>query len=180
MTQVISTGKKPSERLVRWARWVAIAGRIAFGLLFLWASSSKILDPLAFLSNVYQYQILPVPVAQVFAVVLPWTELLLGACLVSGFFPWGAWFTCIGMFLMFSVAHASIIVRGMEIDCGCGISTGAEHITIWTMLRSILFLGLSILGLVLARIGSPKRGADKDKPAKQPVESDRVLEEKVA
>jgi uncharacterized membrane protein YphA (DoxX/SURF4 family) len=59
-------------------------GRVVLGAVFIFASVDKILHPDAFAVIIKNYQILPVKLISLAAVVLPWLELILGISLIAG------------------------------------------------------------------------------------------------
>jgi uncharacterized membrane protein YphA (DoxX/SURF4 family) len=93
--------------------------RLLLGAVFLYASYDKILNPEAFAQAVYNYQILPDAVVNLTALALPWLELLLGLCLVTGVWLPGATVTSAGLLLIFIAALVFNQVRGLDIHCGC-------------------------------------------------------------
>jgi len=113
---------------------IIIIIRVFLGVLFIYASIHKILHPAAFAEAVSNYQILPGYLVNIFAVILPWLEIMVGICLVTGIFLFGA--TTLGflMLLTFFGALAFNLVRGLNIDCGCfSQTTGSvvDHATMW-------------------------------------------------
>ncbi len=58
--------------------------RIILGGIFVYASTDKILHPAAFAEMIYNYQIVPDFLINLSALVLPWLELFIGVCLISG------------------------------------------------------------------------------------------------
>ncbi len=119
--------------------------RIFMGLVFLYASYDKILNPEAFAKAVFNYQILPDTAVNIAALVLPWLELLIGLSLVAGIWLEGS--TVISTSLM-AIFISSLIfnqIRGLDINCGC-FSTDAtdDYISIWTIIRDVLFFLFSL------------------------------------
>lgn len=119
--------------------------RIFMGLVFLYASYDKILNPEAFAKAVFNYQILPDTAVNIAALVLPWLELLIGLSLVAGISLEGS--TVISASLM-AIFISSLIfnqIRGLDINCGC-FSTDAtdDYISIWTIIRDVLFFLFSL------------------------------------
>ena len=98
-------------------RWIILTFRIILGIVFLYASFDKISDPGSFAGNIQNYQMLPYSVTNLFAILLPWVELYVGACLILGIFVDGATLLSIGMMVMFVVALTQAIGRGLDIEC---------------------------------------------------------------
>ena len=122
------------------------AARIILGAIFLYASFDKILHPQTFAEAIYNYQILPDSMINLTALVLPWLEALLGACLLAGVWMPGASVISTGLLGVFIGALIFNEVRGIDIHCGCFSteSTGEPTGMLWTALRDMLFLAVSI------------------------------------
>jgi uncharacterized membrane protein YphA (DoxX/SURF4 family) len=101
------------------AGWATLLARLLLGAVFLYASFDKIADPGAFAKAVYNYQILPDSAVNIVAVTLPWVELLLGVCLIAGFWLPGATILSTGLLILFVSAMAYNEVRGLDVHCGC-------------------------------------------------------------
>ncbi|MFZ0727407.1 MAG: cation diffusion facilitator family transporter [Desulfobacterales bacterium] len=123
---------------------VLLALRLLLGIMFLYACYDKILHPQAFAQAVYNYQILPDMAVNLTALVLPWLELLLGLCLVTGLWLPGATMASTGLLLVFIGALVFNHVRGLDIHCGCfSTETTAGPADLWTVARDIGFLAVS-------------------------------------
>ncbi len=96
-----------------------LLARVALGILFVWASIDKALHPAAFAEIVNNYQLLPGGIINIFALVLPWLELLCGLALIFGILirPSAAWIAV--MLVMFIAAVSLALSKGINIDCGC-------------------------------------------------------------
>ena len=126
--------------------------RIALGGVFIYAAVPKIADPVAFAGSVAAYRILPYFWNYFAAAVLPFLELICGVLLVLGIrVRTGA--LIIGVLnLVFMVALASAIVRGLDIDCGC-FRQGGEKTTPWLALaRDAVFLAMTAAVLRYERL----------------------------
>jgi uncharacterized membrane protein YphA (DoxX/SURF4 family) len=105
----------------RWlaSPWLAVRVEIALGALFVAAALPKILDPPSFAHMIYNYRILPGPLVNVMALVLPWSELLAGLGLILGLFRGGSSLLITGFLLVFVAAISWNLFRGNAIECGC-------------------------------------------------------------
>ena len=101
------------------SEWLTVRVQIALGVFFVVAALPKVGDPPAFAHMVYNYRILPGPLVNLLALVLPWFELLSGVALVLGIWrrTAAAW---VGVLLLVFIAGISFnLARGNAIDCGC-------------------------------------------------------------
>ncbi len=139
--------------------FLPVAVRIALGLVFVYAGILKIIDPVAFAGSVAAYKILPYGLNYLVAAILPWVEVICGALLVTGYRVRAAACIIIAMNLVFMVALASTIVRGLDIDCGC-FRQGGEKTPAWmAILRDVLFL---IGAIFLAGRAEKKIAVERD------------------
>jgi len=93
--------------------------RIVIGFLFVAASVGKISSPEAFAVSIVNYRIVALPVAFVFATILPWMELLCGLALLFGIWIRGSCLLLSFMLVLFTFAVISALFRGLDISCGC-------------------------------------------------------------
>jgi uncharacterized membrane protein YphA (DoxX/SURF4 family) len=118
--------------------------RFFLGGLFIYASYDKILNPEAFAEAVFNYQILPDNLVNLIAIILPWFELIVGFCLIIGWWIPGAVIIANILMIVFISALVFNLVRGLDVQCGCFSTDASETTTIWlTLLRDIFFLVVS-------------------------------------
>ncbi len=123
-----------------WKR-INILLRITIGILFVWASYGKILDPAGFGSIIQNYKILPEALINPVAVILPWVEALTGALLISGILVRGASMIINLMMLIFIAAFLLNIYRGIDVSCGCfSISVEATGSMYRYLIRDLIIL----------------------------------------
>jgi len=133
------------------AGWATLLARLLLGAVFLYASFDKIANPGAFAKAVYNYQILPDSMVNLVAVILPWMELLLGVCLVAGFWLPGASMISTGLLIVFVSAMAYNEIRGLDVHCGCFSTEPAEGSGgLPPLIRDSLFIVVS--GFLTARV----------------------------
>jgi uncharacterized membrane protein YphA (DoxX/SURF4 family) len=123
--------------------WLVLAARVFLGGVFLYACADKILHPADFARAVYNYQILPDQLVNLAALLLPWLELLLGVCLITGFGLPGAVLWSSGMLGVFFLALVFNMIRGLDVHCGCFSSSpdpaGSAPVA-WYLVRDGFFL----------------------------------------
>lgn len=97
------------------------ACRLLLAGLFLWAASLKIADPAAFALAVSRYHILPGPLVNPVAILLPWVEILSAAALLLPSRPLRAAGAALiaAMLAVFTLAIAWSLLLGHPPSCGC-------------------------------------------------------------
>ncbi len=134
---------QPSQRSINWSVFHIV--RVSLGIIFLAASYDKILHPQAFSLAVYQYQLLPVSLVNLVALVLPWLELLIGLCLLANVWLPGAGALGAALMMIFTGSLIFNHLRGLDIHCGCfstDVSEGPADL--WTIGRDLLFLAMTL------------------------------------
>ena len=122
---------------LRVARLVA---RIALGALFVFSGALKALDPGEFAKEVQRYNLLPWIGCVLLALYLPWLEILAGLVLVLKIFEKGALLVITLLLVIFTLALASAMVRGLNIDCGCFGKALESTGTTLPLVRNLLLL----------------------------------------
>ena len=122
-----------------------LTARLFLLLLFVIAGVPKLLVPQEFALIIFRYHLLPGELINVFALLLPWLEIIGAlALLFPGWRPAGA----LVLTTMLAIATAAIaisLVRGLDIDCGCfTLQPGASHIGAWTLFRNLALLTLTL------------------------------------
>jgi uncharacterized membrane protein YphA (DoxX/SURF4 family) len=124
--------------------------RLALGVLFLWAALGKLGDLSAFADQVHNFRMIPVPLENLFALTLPWVELVAALLLVTNLAPRAATLTLGILLVVFLIAILSAIARNLDIECGCFGTHDAAR-TGWVT------LGRDVGMLLLAVFGYPRR-----------------------
>lgn len=133
----------------RLAAWAAVPARWYLGVLFVGASLHKIAAPTDFALDVATYDILPLGLVNLTALVLPRLELAAGAMLLLGWRVRTASLLVAAMMAAFLAALLIALAHGLDMSCGCFASASAdEHpISRWTVVRDLAWAGLA--GFVL-------------------------------
>lgn len=99
--------------------WLTTRVQIALGAIFIVAAWPKITDPPSFAHMIYNYRILPAPLINITALVMPWVELLAGLALILGVWTRGARWIVGVLLVTFMIAISINLFRDNAIDCGC-------------------------------------------------------------
>ncbi len=149
---------------------VALLIRIVLGVVFLYASMDKIIHPAAFAETLFHYQVFPNLLVNLTAIVLPWLEAVLGLSLISGILLAGAVFLSNILLSLFLVLLLSAVLRGLDIDCGCFVTSQASENGVsmgWYALRDGVFLALALY-LLFNTIGGKRTRVGKATDASEP------------
>jgi putative oxidoreductase len=125
------------------------ACRLIMGGVFLTAGLAKIGDPIRFFSTLLHFQLFPPTIIPFLAVYIPWLELLLGLSLVFGILHRTSGMLLALLNVLFALAILSLVLRGIEVDCGCfGLLADMLQLPdtadMKTVVRDIIFAFLSL------------------------------------
>jgi putative oxidoreductase len=128
---------------------VGVPVRIYLGGVFVFASLYKIQEPYEFALSVATYQILPLGVVNLFALIVPWIELVTGVLLIVGAWTKENSLVILGLMAMFLTALLIALSRGYQMSCGCFASQeAAEDIGFHTIFRDLIWAALAAYSLV--------------------------------
>jgi uncharacterized membrane protein YphA (DoxX/SURF4 family) len=147
------------HRRPRLAGWVLLVLRLGMAGVFVGAAVPKIAAPDLFALAIHNYQMLPPWGVNGMAVVLPWLELIVGACLAAGIWRRASALVMTLLMVVFMIALMSAAARGLSISCGCfEVGESAEKSSlVWALLRDAGFLAAT---LVLVRFDRGPRPLD--------------------
>ncbi|MFO8084056.1 MAG: cation diffusion facilitator family transporter [Desulfobacterales bacterium] len=138
-------GEYGNKRVSRFQTVLYHCLRLLLGGIFLYASYDKILHSHAFAQAVYNYQILPDAAVNLAALTLAWLELLLGLCLIAGFWLPGATVLSTGLLTVFIGSLIFNQIRGLDIYCGCfSTETTDGPAGLWIVARDVTFLAIAV------------------------------------
>jgi len=134
--------------------------RLVLGSVLIYASIDKIVDPAAFGKIIFSYQLLPDQMINITAIVLPWLELVVGILLVFQLWMPGTIMLINTLFMVFTGAILSALLRGLDINCGCFSTSGGEgSINMITFFRDFSFIVMAFFLLIFTffpqKIGMP-------------------------
>ncbi len=134
-----------------------ILSRLVLGTVFIVASIDKIAHPDVFADAVAAYRVVPELWVNIFALSIPWLELICGIFLVGGVFirSGSGWLSV--MLVVFIAAMLSAMARHLKIDCGC---FGAGRVSEVGWARIWEDAGMLVLGIHLFFSGKPDYSKD--------------------
>lgn len=125
---------------------VVLLLRWFLGVVFIYAAVGKILDPITFAGQIDNYRILSYIFISPLATILPWVELLCGLLLIIGHWLRGASLLTVAMNLVFIIAIASAMIRGLDIDCGCfSLRAQGSQVGLRRIVEDVVFLAAATL-----------------------------------
>lgn len=104
--------------------YAVLAVSVVLAVIFVYAGIDKIRDPLHFADNVAGFAILPAALINLLALGLPVFEVTSGLLLLGPRTRRIGALAVAAVSVMFFVALASALLRGLALDCGC-FGTGA-------------------------------------------------------
>jgi len=122
--------------------------RIFFGFIFIFAAITKITDPEGFALAIYNYKLMPDVLINFLAIAFPWIELVAGILLIFGISVKENSAILSGLLLIFIMAIAISLARGLNIDCGCFGTVDGSKVGIQKIFENI---GLLVLGVILIK-----------------------------
>lgn len=155
LNNIHATAGLKNPRMEWFLRWM-------LGVVLIYSSWHKVLEPLQFAKILYQYQIFPAPAISLIAIIVPFLQLTVGTALLLGIYPRSAALLCDVMLLLFTVTLAVNILRGHQFDCGCfnisGIGGGTSPKI--SILRNLvlLIMGIYVTWFPARRWGCLKPG----------------------
>ncbi len=145
----------------RTGRALLLVGRLALGGIFVYAAYAKLHFGGAwhlrdyhffFAMAINSYNMLPLPVVQWMARILPWLELALGVLLILGIGLRWVSLAITALLLVFMAALTRAAVLGLQINCGCFGYSSQKPTTELFHDSGLLILGLAVtVGAFLTR-----------------------------
>jgi putative oxidoreductase len=104
---------------IRRSPYLSVFCRLLLGAIFISFALSKILRPAVFALNVVDYNMMPSWGVNLWALALPWAELVVGLFLILGIRTRAAATLIAAMNIMFIAGLVNAILHHMPINCGC-------------------------------------------------------------
>lgn len=99
--------------------YLQIAFRLIVGGVFIYSSIGKLLSPDEFAKIIHNYDLLPLFLVNILAIVLPYLQFIAGVLLIIGVYKKGDSAIFIGLIFVFLIALVQAYARNLDINCGC-------------------------------------------------------------
>lgn len=99
-------------------KYLQLVLRVIIGGLFVYASFDKLFNPAGFAEIIRSYHMLPLSLVNLFAIVIPYVELVAGAFLIFGIYKKGSSLIISLLLIVFLIALVQAKALGLE-NCGC-------------------------------------------------------------
>lgn len=101
---------------------LSLIARMVLGVVFLVAGAEKLGALDQFGHAIANYQIVPIPLVNIAALLFVWFEITAGILLIAGAAVRGSALVSSALLVAFLIAILTAMARGLKIDCGCFVS----------------------------------------------------------
>ena len=117
--------------------------RLYLALVFILSGLEKINDLSSFAQSIENYRIFPVYVVNLFAIIIPWIEVISGGLMFVGIYIRENSAIISTLLIIFTIAIISAVMRGLDIECGCKGTFDGQKVGIIKILENKLSLSRS-------------------------------------
>lgn len=121
--------------------------RIYLALVFILSGLDKINNLSAFATSIENYDVLPIQIINLIAIVIPWIEVITGGLLLLGFYIKENSIIIGTLLAVFSLAVLSAVLRNLDIDCGCQGTFDGQKVGIVKIIENVSLIIVSILSI---------------------------------
>jgi len=118
---------------------------MTLGAVFSFSAWTKIMAPQALADAIVGFEIIPESIALKMAIMLIWLELICGTFMLFGLWARATVIVITGMLTLFQVGLISVVVRGIEVNCGCFGQFSEMQVGWDTIIRNFVQLVFCVL-----------------------------------
>jgi len=118
--------------------------RLLLGGAFVYANWTKLFHADEVARLIYGYRIIHPDLLNLAGIIFPWLELIPGALLLIGILPRSAATLLGGLLAVFIGAAALVMMRGIQIKCGCFLPLVSDHVDWLMILRNSILILLAL------------------------------------
>ena len=123
-------------------KYVNLVLRLLLGIFLIYTAQEKIMNTASFAQAIRAYDIIPSSLSMIPAIFFPWVEFFCGLFLIAGLYTRSSALVAASLLALFTLNVLIALLRGLEIDCGCGVSIAGIEKVSWVKIfeNSILIL----------------------------------------
>jgi len=125
--------------------------RIYLALVFILSGLDKIGNLSAFATSIENYDLFPIQIINLFAIVIPWIEVITGGLLLLGFYIKENSIIIGTLLTIFTLAVLSAVMRNLDIDCGCQGTFDGQKVGMLKIIENVSLIIVSILSIKFPR-----------------------------
>lgn len=125
--------------------------RIYLALVFILSGLDKIGNLSAFATSIENYDLFPIQIINLIAIVIPWIEVITGGLLLLGFYIKENSIIIGTLLSIFTLAVLSAVMRNLDIDCGCQGTFDGQKVGILKIIENVSLIIVSILSIKFPR-----------------------------
>jgi len=153
-----TSAQTPAQPQPRWLSVAGLLARLVVGGVFIYAGGQKLLDPVQFAEDIANYQAFPHWTWNLAAGIVPAAEILAGLAVLTNVKGRAGAIVLGSLTLAFLGLILSIIVRDIDLACGCfGKAAEASEVGWPLFLRDIALLAAIVVAGFTARGHKPKQ-----------------------
>ncbi len=140
------------EKVIKYKIQLLFLIRLFFGVVFIYSSIHKILDPVGFSNVLKAYVLIPNLFTNLIAIVFPWFEMICGVFFIFGIFKETISYIIGIVLILFIVLILVNLILGIDFSCGCfsnEVKTTTENLL--TLFRDIFLLLIISLYFYLSK-----------------------------
>ena len=129
------------------SKYFLLVLRLVVGGFFVFASIDKLMNQEEFAKAIYNYKFLPSVFINIFAIIIPYMELIAGSLLILGIYKRGSSFLISFLLIIFLISLGQAYARGLDINCACFSleSSGQKSDILLRIIEDIFLLIASII-----------------------------------
>ena len=125
--------------------------RIYLALVFIVSGLDKINNLDAFAISIENYRLFPTQIINIFAITIPWIELISGAFLLLGIYIKENSMIIASLLVVFTTAVIIAVARGLDIDCGCQGTFDGQKVGLLKIIENVSLFIVAYLSMKFPR-----------------------------
>ena len=125
--------------------------RIYLALVFIVSGLDKINNLDAFAISIENYRLFPTQIINIFAITIPWIELISGAFLLLGIYIKENSIIIASLLFVFTTAVIIAVARGLDIDCGCQGTFDGQKVGLLKIIENVSLFIVAYLSMKFPR-----------------------------